>query len=96
MVCVSLGRALQLDPDPAGSRGIERMLIIKRGSERFAFMVDEIRGIERFHVGDLGSVPGTIANGPNRTVRGLVSLGGHRVGVLDEERVFHVLNQSLS
>ncbi|MBI3871429.1 MAG: chemotaxis protein CheW [Verrucomicrobia bacterium] len=101
VVCASLELALDIgrDDDPQGpsSRAVahRRMLIAKKDSDRFAFPVDEIFGISRISLGDIKDLPATVVHSGKRCVSGMISWRERSVGLLDEERLFELLNRSL-
>lgn len=101
VICVSLGNALGLTPSAVAGNGADglaarqRVLIADHGGDRFGIPVDEIHGILRIHPGDLQDLPATSGHNPTRCVAGLLTWHGKSIGLLDEHRLFDLLNQSL-
>ena len=101
VICVSLGNALGLNAapppmsGPPGPQLPQRLLIADLGGDRFGIPVDEIHGILRIHPGDLQDLPATSGHNPTRCVAGLLTWHGKSIGLLDEKRLFDLLNHSL-
>ncbi|MBL9169850.1 MAG: purine-binding chemotaxis protein CheW [Verrucomicrobiales bacterium] len=101
VICVSLTAALGLEPLPVtpdrpGSHGQMRLLIADHDRDRFAFPVDEIHGILRLRPGELQDLPATVGHNPSRCVSGVLSWQGKSIGLLEEGRLFDLLNRSLA
>lgn len=101
VVCASLEKSLDIvrdaDGDGAAAPGPtqRRLLIAKKDADRFAFPVDEIFGISRISPGEIKDLPATVVHSDRRCVSGLISWKERSVGLLDEERLFELLNRSL-
>ncbi len=101
LVCVSLHALLGIDKAQASTvaqRRLvhERLLVASRDGERLVFPVDEIHGIHRFHPGQLGDVPATVAKSAATYTRAILKWEEKSVGVLDEQLLFYSLNKSLA
>ena len=101
VICVSLLHALELEPLPEGSQssahlGQRRLLITDHAGDRFAFPVDEIHGILRLRPGELQDLPATVGHNPSRCVSGVLAWQGKSIGLLEEARLFELLNRTLS
>lgn len=100
IVCVSLHALLSIEK-AAGATDTrrlvhERLLVVSRDGERLAFPVDEIHGIHRFHPGQLGEVPATVAICTATYTRATLPWQDKAVGVLDDQLLFYSLNKSLA
>lgn len=78
-----------------GRRSNERFVVIQRGEDTWVFRTDEVMGIHRFAVGDLGPAPVTVAHGMASLSRGILPLGERRVGYLDGEALFSRLKRAV-
>ena len=101
LVCVSLGRLLGLDShEPAGvlqSRPAQnRLLVIRHEGVRVVCLADEVDGIHRLRPDELKAVPSTVARAAASHSRGVLSSRGRAVGVLDDQRLFHAIQQGLA
>jgi chemotaxis-related protein WspD len=76
-------------------RVLPRLMIIKKEGARFAFPVDEIRGVIRIDREELQVLPVTVARGPRRLTKGLFYFDGAHVGLLNEDDLFSSLSRSL-
>ncbi len=101
VICAGLDRALGVaqSDGPHGETASEashqRLLIARREGDRFAFPVDHVHGITRFPPGDIREVPSTVSRGGHPCTHGIALLEGRSVGLIDDERLFHLLNRSL-
>ena len=101
VICVSMAKTLGTDaPSMADKTGpydrrAQRLIIVKRESDRYAFPVDEIVGIARISPGELKDLPATVVHGDRRCVGAMIHWKGRSAGLLDEERLFETLNRSL-
>jgi chemotaxis-related protein WspD len=75
--------------EPVRSRGSDL-------SEPYAFAVDEALGLSRFPSSAVEPSPSTVLRSPATYTRGIVSLGGVRVSLLDEELFFTALRRAIS
>jgi chemotaxis-related protein WspD len=97
-LCFSLSGLLDLTMEERGAADkqvLPRLMIIKKEGARFAFPVDEIRGVARIAREDLQDLPVTVAKGPRRLTKGLFYLDGVHVGLLSEDDLFSSLSRSL-
>ena len=101
VICASLQIALRLDCDSNTSDRSERevaqrrLLIAKKDADRFAIPVDEIFGILRLSPGEIKDLPATVVHSERRCVSGMILWKEKSVGLLDEERLFELLNKNL-
>lgn len=96
LLCVSLPAVLGLSPEekPAPA-GRPRLCVIRNGSERFAFGVDEILGVRRIPRARLEPVPVTLAKSPSALITACFEIDGRNAGLVDEQRLFNSLDRSL-
>jgi chemotaxis-related protein WspD len=91
IVCVSLAEALGVGDAGAGAR----LAVLERGAERFAFPTAEVAGLHRYHPAELSPVPATLARAQSACIHGMVTYDGRTAGVIDDGRLFALLNRSL-
>ena len=68
-----------------------RLVVIRRESEGWVFLADEVDQVHRFPVRELTATPPTLSRAAARVTRGVFVKGGRAVGLLDEVRVFLTL-----
>lgn len=80
-------------PGPAaqanGNKGL--LAVVQHTGERWAFLTDEVLGVERVARGDLRKVPGTLANPVSGFSQALFTYRDRQVGFLDEQRIVTAL-----
>lgn len=96
LLCISLEAALGLSPEEkTNSLGKPRLCVVKNGSARFAFGVDEVLGIRQVPYASLQPVPVTLAKSPSAQIISCFEVNGYRVGLIDEQRLFTSLERGL-
>ncbi len=90
-LCAHLGRLLGIEPAASGEGRSARLLVVRRQSEGWAFLVDEVDRAHRLPAGELTATPATVARAAARLTAGVFAWGGHSVGYLDEARLFEAL-----
>lgn len=99
LVCASLARLLGLEQEkpPEKPRGIsDRLLVAKWDGHRLAFPVDEVFGIQRFHLEEMKETPATISKSALTHTQGIFAWSEKSVGVLHPDSLFNTLNRSLT
>jgi len=103
-VAVSLRELLRLDAvagsggaqqQPARNGAYARMLVAAHRGEPVALPVDEVHGVLRYAPAQLKPVPDTLTRASASHAQGIFAWRDTTVGLLDTERVFASLNQSL-
>jgi chemotaxis-related protein WspD len=94
-LCASLYELLGVEPpaSPAPDRSRPRLLVVEHRQRRWVFAVDEVRGVSRLPLHELRPVAVTLARSLAHYTRGVFSLEGKDVGLLDEEQVFEALKR---
>jgi chemotaxis-related protein WspD len=104
LACVALDRMLGIDAatpavrrDQRDQRALARarLVVLKRGPERFAFPAAEVHGALRYHPDDLRPVPSTLALATAKYTHAVLPWDNGSIGILDEELLFHTLNRSM-
>lgn len=99
LICASIGKLLGLESTALFKRQIavfDRLLVASWSSQRFAFPVDEVHGVHRFHSADLREPPATVARSGFNCAIGVFPWRNFTVGFLDPESLFAALNRNLS
>jgi len=74
-----------------------RLLVCNRSSDRLAFPVAEVYGVQRYDPRDLRQVPATLAKAAQGAYTvGILPWKGRTVGCLDDELLFYALNKGLT
>ncbi len=95
-LCAHLWKILGL-PAPVAEKasGAERMLVVRRDSERWVLTVDTVERVHRLPQADLAAPPATIGRAASHLIRGVFAWENRSVGLLDEERLFEALRVKL-
>ena len=99
LLCASLARLLGLESGPPVThrRGVfDRLLVADWNGQRFAFPVDEVHGVHRFHRADLREPPTPATRSGLTCASGVFPWRNFAVGFLDADAVFAALNRNLS
>jgi chemotaxis-related protein WspD len=96
LLCISLLHFLRSQPVPKESFVYTRLLVAQSGEGRFLFPVDEVHGVYRFPQQHLHDPPATLGSPAARYTHGLFEWSNRSVGLLDPDRLFPALNESLS
>ncbi len=95
-LCAHLWKVLGLPAAPVGKpSGAERMLVVRRESERWVLGVDSIERVHRLPQADLGRPPATLGRAASHLTRAVFAWENRSVGLLDEERLFEALRVKL-
>lgn len=99
LICASLGRLLGLEAPTRQKRlraVFDRLLVADWDGHRFAFPVDEVHGVHRFHSADLREPPATVARSGFNCALGVFPWRKFTVGFLDPDALFASLNRNLT
>ncbi len=95
--CLALDVVLRLNPEDRGEPGDgARLAVVSGEGGRYAFFVDEVRGVHRLRGGELREAPVTVSRSPDPMTTGVFVYRGENVGVIDEQRFFPALLRSLT
>jgi chemotaxis-related protein WspD len=99
LICAALDRLLGLEAEtrPKRLRAVfDRLLVADWAGQRFAFPVDEVHGVHRFHQQDLREPPATVARSGLNCAIGVFPWRKFTVGFLDPDTLFASLNRKLT
>jgi chemotaxis-related protein WspD len=99
LICAALSKLLGLEDTSHHQRRIavfDRILVANWSGQRFAFPVDEVHGVHRFHSADLREPPATVARSGVNCAIGVFPWRHHTVGYLEPESLFAALNRNLT
>jgi len=99
-LCVSLGELLGLQPADDSGRTTNHkdqqcLVVIARGRDQWVILVDEIHGIQRFHIGAVRDAPVTVAKATPRLTKAVIDWQDTGVGYLDDELLFIALRKEV-
>ena len=99
-LCVSLSSLLGIEKgegpeDSESRRASRRFCVVKRDNISWVFPADELHGLISYPEKDMESVPSTVAKSFQKFTRGLLTIAGKKIGLLDETRVFDALSRSV-
>ncbi len=80
----------------AASQVLPRLLVVRKDRCNLAFPVDEVMGLHRFHRDTVRAIPATVAHAVPQFSRGMLTADGRKIGLLDDELVFHALTKVLA
>jgi chemotaxis-related protein WspD len=101
-LCVSLHGLLGIEFEETvaeckvGRRMVQRMAVIEKSGQRWAFPVDEMFGTYQASTHQISSVPSTIGKTTRTFTRRLVDWHDTAVGVLDEDLVLSALARAVT
>jgi len=99
LICAALGKILGLGTTTMVKPHLtvfNRILVANWNGQRFAFPVDEVHGVHRFHSADLREPPATVARSGLNCTFGVFPWRNSTVGFLDPDALFAALNRNLS
>jgi chemotaxis-related protein WspD len=79
-----------------GDASRTRLIVMRHEGVRVAGVADEVDGIHRVLPEDVKPVPATVARASTPHSRGVVSVQGRGVGVLDDRRLFQDIQRGLA
>ena len=99
-LCVSLTNLLGIEKDegPQGAqfrRASPRFCVVKKDNISWVFPVDEVHGLISYAEKDVEAIPSTVAKSFQKFTRGLLTIDGKKIGVLDDTPVFDALSRSV-
>lgn len=101
LVCVSLGRMLNLANESASDRtgatpSGSCLLVVQHDGLRVVCPVDQVHGIRQVQPKELQDVPATVAKSSSTYTRKVLPWRERSVGVLNEQLLFTALKRSLA
>ena len=97
-LCVSLRELLGLEPAEDSGQTMHHknpccLVVIARDRDHWVILVDEIHGIQRFHLSAVRAAPVTVARATPRLTQGVIDWQDKGVGYLDDELLFLALRK---
>lgn len=99
LLCISACDLLDLEHEAeskASGQSGERMVVVNREGNRFVFVVHEIYGVWRVSPEEIRETPATLSRSARALTKGIFTMKGQHVGLLDEEAFFAAMLRSLS
>ena len=99
-LCVSLRELLGLEPGDDSGRTMNHknprcLVVIAGDSDHWVLLVDEIHGIQRFHLSAIRDAPVTVAKAAPRLTKGVIDWQDTGVGYLDDGLLFLALRKEV-
>jgi chemotaxis-related protein WspD len=99
-LCVSLRELLGLEPvDDSGRTTNHKnprcLVVIARDRDHWVLLVDEIYGVQRFHLSAVRDAPVTVAKAAPGLTQGVIAWQDKGVGYLDDELLFLALRKEV-
>jgi chemotaxis-related protein WspD len=99
-LCVSLRELLGLEPGDDSGRTMNHknprcLVVIAGDSDHWVLLVDEIHGIQRFHLSAIRDAPVTVAKAAPRLTKGVIDWRDTGVGYLDDGLLFLALRKEV-
>jgi chemotaxis-related protein WspD len=99
-LCVSLRELLGLEPGDDSGRTTNHknprcLVVIARDSDHWVLLVDELHGIQRFHLSAVRDAPVTVAKAAPRLTKSVIDWQDKGVGYLDDELLFLALRKEV-
>ena len=100
LVCIALERIIGTEPAasvcaPETHTTIERLLVLDHTGERVVFAVDEVLGVQRFSSRELMEIAAGSSRARKSYLRASLAWRDKTIGVLDEDRLFQSIAESL-
>ncbi|MDD5679244.1 MAG: chemotaxis protein CheW [Kiritimatiellae bacterium] len=97
LLCFSLANLLGLESSANGTAQVlPRLLVARKDRFNLAFPVDEVMGLQRFNRDTVQAIPATVAHAVPQFSRGMLTADRRKIGLLDDELVFHALAKVLA
>jgi chemotaxis-related protein WspD len=97
LLCFSLAHLLGLESSTGHeSPMLPRLVVARKDRFGMAFPVDEVMGLHRYHRDSVCATPATVAHAVPQFTRGMLTVDGRKIGLLDDELVFHALAKVLA
>ena len=99
-LCVSVRELLGLEPaansdQTTHSNNPRCLVVIARESDHWVLLVDELHGIQRFHLSAVRNAPVTVAKAAPGLTRGVIDWQDKGVGYLDADLLFLALRKEV-
>jgi len=96
-ICVSIGGVLRIEPvHPKYGRSPERLVVVVKAGQSVVFPVSEVMGPVQYEKNDVKPLPITISGSKAAYTKGILSINGKDIGLLDDVMLFRVLTRDLA
>ncbi len=97
LLCFSLANLLGLESSTgAATSMLPRLLVARKDRFGMAFPVDEVMSLHRYHRDSVCAIPATVAHAVPQFTRGMLAVDGRKIGLLDDELIFHAMAKALA
>ena len=99
LLCISMERVLgigALDEKSDAAKKLQRLVVIQKDGDRFAFPASEVYGLVRYAAAELQKLPPTVEQAEMHFAQALLPWNDKSVSCLDHELLFYTLNKGLS
>lgn len=97
LLCFSLAALLSLEPaGNTGAKALPRLIVARKDHFSIAVSVDEVLGLLKYNKDAVQAIPATVAHAVPKFSRGMLVEGRRKIGLLDEDLIFHALNRGLA
>ncbi len=95
-ICVSIGGVLRIEPAHT-KYGLspERLVVVVKAGQSVVFPVSEVMGPVQYEKDDVKPLPITISGSKAAYTKGILSINGKDIGLLDDVLLFRVLTRNL-
>ncbi len=98
-LCISVGTLFNISPhnkESVTGRIIhERMIVVQRDTNKYVFPVSEVHNIQHYSQESLTQPPATIVRASNTFITGVLEVDDKRIGVIDPDLLFHVIQRNM-
>jgi chemotaxis-related protein WspD len=94
-LCVRLDLLLGVVTAAAADPDAQRLVVIRRAADCWAFAADEVDQVHRVLLPELATAAPTLARAHGKLTRGVFPLATRSVGLLDDARLFQTLKERL-
>lgn len=98
-LCISVGTLFNIsrhNKDSIADRIVhERMIVVQRDSNKYVFPVSEVHNIQHYTPDSLKQPPATIVRATSTFITGVLEVDDKRVGVIDPDLLFHVIQRNM-
>lgn len=95
-LCFSLHLLLEVDSDSEASSPHRKFIILEKDGYSWVFPVDEIAGISRYDMNEVGNIPVTVLKSDTNYIKEMFRFEGRSTAYLDDELIIYSLRRRIS